>query len=391
MPPNPGRNPNARSILEELVAFDTVSSNSNLALIDYIRSYLSQFGIPATLIKDETDTKADLLATIGPSDIGGLMLAGHTDVVPVENQDWSTDPFRVEEREERLYGRGTCDMKGFVAVVLAAVPALANTRLRRPVHLAFTYDEETGCFGGRALARHLKQLEIRPAWCVVGEPTGMSVVNGHKGKLSMDCHVHGTEGHSAYNDKGVNAVEIAAEIVTHLRLAQDHLRREGPFDSRFDPPFSTVHTGQIQGGIARNIIPKDCRFEFEIRNLPEEDPAEILKELRNYVSDALLPEIQAVAPDSGIEFEIQSDIPALTPDDNNDILTLALQLTGTNTPGQISFTTEAGLYQGAGIPTIVCGPGHIAQAHKPDEYVSLDQIALCGAFLDDIIAANDRA
>lgn len=391
MPPKPSRNPDARSLLEELVGFDTVSSNSNLALIDFIDTYLTRFGVQTTLIRDETGTKADLLATIGPSDRGGLMLAGHTDVVPVENQDWSTDPFRVEEREERLYGRGTCDMKGFVALVLAAVPALANTRLRQPIHLAFTYDEETGCFGGQALARHLQQLEIRPEWCVVGEPTGMAVVNGHKGKLSIDCHVRGAEGHSAYIDKGVNAVEIAAEIVAHLRASQNNLRREGPFDTRFDPPFTTIHTGRMQGGIARNIIPKDCRFEFEIRNLPHDDPGKILAELRTYIRDTLLPEMQSVAPDSGIEIDIQSDIPALAADEESDILTIALQLTGTNAPGQISFTTEAGLYQDAGIPTIVCGPGHIAQAHKPDEFVALDQIALCRTFLNDIIAANDRA
>lgn len=390
MPPKPSRNPDARSLLEELVGFDTVSSNSNLALIEFISAYLCRFGIQGTLIRNETGTKADLLATIGPSDTGGLMLAGHTDVVPVENQNWATDPFQVNEREGRLYGRGTCDMKGFVAVVLAAVPELANTRLRRPIHLAFTYDEETGCFGGRALARHLEQLKIRPVRCVVGEPTGMAVVNGHKGKLSVDCHVRGVEGHSAYIDKGVNAVEIAAEIVAHLRATQKNLRREGPFDSRFDPPFTTIHTGQMQGGIARNIIPKDCRFEFEIRNLPHQDPGEILAELRSYISNALLPEMQAVAPESGVEIEIQSDIPALAPDEDNEILTVALQLTGTNAPGQISFTTEAGLYQGAGIPTIVCGPGHIAQAHKPDEFVALDQMALCRTFLDDIISANDR-
>jgi len=391
MPPKQHQNPKARSILGELVSFDTVSNQSNMALIDFITTYLSRYGIQATLIRDETCTKANLFATIGPSDCGGLMLAGHTDVVPVENQDWATDPFHMEERSKRLYGRGTCDMKGFVAVVLAAVPMLANTGLRRPIHLAFTYDEETGCFGGKALARHLEQLEIRPAWCVVGEPTGMAVVNGHKGKLSVDCHVHGAEGHSAYIDKGVNAVEIAAEIVVRLRAIQDQLRYEGPFDNRFDPPFTTTHTGKFQGGIARNIIPKDCRFEFEIRNLPDQDASKVIAEVRTYINDTLLPEMQTVAPHSEIEIHIQSEIPALVPDDESHILRVALQLTGTNRPEQISFTTEAGLYQGIGVPTIVCGPGHIDQAHKPDEFVALDQISLCGKFLDELIATNDRA
>ncbi|MDX1486543.1 MAG: M20/M25/M40 family metallo-hydrolase, partial [Alphaproteobacteria bacterium] len=219
----------------------------------------------------------------------------------------------------------------------------------------------------------------------------MAVVNGHKGKLSVDCQVHGAEGHSAHIDKGVNAVEIAAEIVSRLRAMQKRLQSAGPFDDRFDPPFTTIHTGQIQGGIARNIIPRDCRFEFEIRNLPGQDADGFLADLRAYIEATLLPEMQAVAPQCGVDVEVQSNIPALSPDEDSELLTIALRLTDANAPGQISFATEAGLYQNAGIPTIVCGPGHIAQAHRPDEYVALDQIAACGAFLKEIIEANDRA
>ncbi len=390
MPP-PTAESDVRSLMKSLIGFDTVSSNSNLALIEFISHYLGGHGVVAELIEDPTGEKADLLATIGADGPGGLLLAGHTDVVPVEGQAWTSDPFTLRESDGRLFGRGTCDMKGFVAVALSLVPELTQAGLTRPVHLAFTYDEETGCFGGAALARHLRQLDYLPSKCVVGEPTGMAVVNGHKGKLSVDCHVHGAEGHSAYIDKGVNAVEIGAEIVSRLRAMQAKILADGPFDDRFDPPYSTIHTGLMQGGIARNIIPKDCRFEFEIRNLPNHDPAEFLADLQDFVKDSLLSDMQKVAPDSGIDLEIQSNIPGLQPDDETEVLALALQLTGTNAPDYISFTTEAGLYQDAGVPTIVCGPGHIAQAHRPDEYVAIEQLALCQEFLRDIIAANDRA
>ncbi len=386
----PARDPDARSLLEKLVGFDTVSSKPNLELIGFIAEHLSAHGVSSVLINDDTGHKADLLATIGPQVAGGLLLAGHTDVVPVENQDWSSDPFTMVERGGRLHGRGTCDMKGFIAVVLAAVPALAAAGLRRPVHLGFTYDEEIGCFGGQALARHIEGLEVRPARCVVGEPTSMAVVNGHKGKLSVDCRVHGTEGHSAFIDKGVNAIEIGAEIVSRLRSMQRRAQADGPFDDRFDPPFTTIQTGLMTGGIARNIIPKDCRFEFEIRNLPGQDSGVFLTELETFIADELLPDMRAIAPDSGITLDIHSDIPALAPDDDSEMLKLSLQLTGANAPGYISFATEAGLYQGIGIPTIVCGPGDIAQAHRPDEFVALDQLALCKTFLGDLIAANER-
>lgn len=381
---------NSRHLIEELVRFDTVSRNSNLALIEFVAEYLSRNGIRSELIKDETVTKADLIATIGPSDTGGLMLAGHTDVVPVDDQDWSTDPFEISEHDERLYGRGTCDMKGFIAVVLALIPEFDASQLKRPIHLGFTYDEETGCFGGQALARHLKNWKVRPQWCVVGEPTSMAIVNGHKGKLSVDCHVHGAEGHSAYIDKGVNAVEIGAEIVSRLRAMQKRLQSDGLGNDLFDPPYTTIHTGQMQGGIARNIIPRDCRFEFEIRNMPDQDTDALLDEIRTYIADTLLPEMQAVDPKCGVDIQIQSDIPALAPEKESQLLTLALQLTGTNAAQCISFATEAGLYQGVGIPTIVCGPGSIAQAHRPDEFVALEQITRCETFLRDLIEAQDR-
>jgi acetylornithine deacetylase len=390
MPAKPSREPDAKALLNELIGFNTVSSRSNLDLIGFIGDYLAGHGIQSTLIRDESSQKADLLATIGPNEAGGVLLAGHTDVVPVENQDWSTDPFAMAERDGHLYGRGTCDMKGFIAVVLAAVPSLAKARLNRPIHLGFTYDEEIGCFGGQAMARHLAGLEVRPAMCIVGEPTSMTAVNGHKGKLSVDCRVHGAECHSAFIDKGVNAVEVGAEIVTRLRAMQKRIQAEGPFDDRFDPPFTTIQTGLMGGGIARNIVPRDCSFEFEIRNLPEQDTDQFLAELKTFISDELLPEMQAIAPASGITLDIQSDIPALLPDNDSEILKLALQLTGANAAGHISFATEAGLYQGVGIPTIVCGPGDIAQAHRPDEFVALDQLSLCADFLSDTIAANER-
>lgn len=390
MASRPSQAADARTLIEELIRFDTVSRNSNLALIEFIADLLSRHGIESDLIEDESGAKADLIATIGPRDVPGLMLAGHTDVVPVDNQDWASDPFIVKERDGLLYGRGTCDMKGFIAVVLALVPELSEARLTRPIHLGFTYDEEIGCFGGQVLARRLDQWAVRPQWCVVGEPTGMSVVSGHKGKLSVDCHVHGAEGHSAYIDKGVNAVEIGSEIVSRLRSMQRRIQSEGPHDATFNPPFTTIHTGHMQGGIARNIIPRDCRFEFEIRNLPDQDPLQLLDEVRTYIGDTLLPEMREVSPDCGVDLEIQSNIPGLSPSEGGELLSIALHLTGTNAPGRISFTTEAGLYQGVEIPTIVCGPGYIDQAHRPNEFVALQQLARCENFLRDIVAAQER-
>jgi acetylornithine deacetylase len=382
----PRPSPEAIDHLTTLIGFDTVSSRSNRALIDHVAGVLAAHGVACEVMESEDGAKANLYATIGPPDAGGLMLAGHTDVVPVEGQDWHTDPFAATEREGRIHGRGAADMKGFIACVLALVPELVSGKRGQPVHLAFTHDEEVGCFGGAELAKWLAAAPVRPACCVVGEPTGMGIVNGHKGKLSVDCRVRGAECHSAHLDRGVNAVELAAELIARLRAIQKRFIAEGPHDGRFDPPFTTVHTGTVHGGIARNIVPRDCRFAFEVRNLPGADPEAVLKEVRAFAEAELLPEMRAVAADAGIDFEAQSHIPALDPEEDSAFLRLALSLSGANAPGVVSFATESGLYQGTGIPTLVCGPGHIREAHRPDEYVELDQLALCESFLRKLVA-----
>ncbi len=373
-------------LLRRLVGFDTVSHKSNLDLIDFVRGYLLDLGVETTLIHDEDGGKANLYATLGADDKPGLLLAGHTDVVPVDGQDWSSDPFTLTERGDKLFGRGACDMKGFIAAALALAPEFLARKSGPPVHFAFTFDEEVGCFGAQSLVQHFARLEVRPACCVVGEPTSMRVINGHKGKVSTRCEVRGLEGHSAHTDKAVNAVEAGAELVAHLRAMARRLQSDGPFDPSFDPPYSTVHTGTIEGGTALNIVPRSCAFEFEIRTLPGQDADDLINELKEFATHTLAPEMHAVSPDTGFSWEETSAIPALAPVGDCELLDAAMALTGDNAPGRISFATEAGLYQAAAIPTIVCGPGDIADAHRPDEFVTREQITACENFLRAIVA-----
>lgn len=373
-------------LLRRLVGFDTVSHKSNLELIDFVRNYLFDLGVESTLIHDDGGGKANLYATLGAADRPGLLLAGHTDVVPVDDQDWSSDPFELVERDDKLFARGACDMKGFIAAALALAPEFLARESGLPVHFAFTFDEEVGCFGAQRLVEHFAHLPVRPAACIVGEPTSMRVVNGHKGKVSCRCEVLGLEGHSAHTDKAVNAVEAAAELVARLRAIARRLRSDGPFDDSFDPPYTTVHTGTIEGGTALNIVPRSCAFDFEIRNLPGQDPGDVIAELKDFAEHTLTPEMHAVSPETGFSWLKSSLIPALAPASDYEILDRAMALTGDNAPGRISFATEAGLYQEAAIPAIVCGPGDIAQAHRPDEFVARDQITRCEDFLRAIVA-----
>lgn len=373
-------------LLRRLIGFDTTSRNSNLTLIEFLRDRLADHGVDSTLYRDAGGGKANLYATLGPRDVGGLMLSGHTDVVPVDGQNWTGDPFALREAGGLLYGRGACDMKGFIAVALALLPALNRQELRRPVHFAFTFDEEVGCLGARQLAAQLREMPAKPAFCLIGEPTGMRVVNGHKGRLAMRCHVHGKEGHSAVPEQACNAVESAAEIIAKLRALARRLREEGPHEAGFEPPYSTVHTGIVRGGTALNIVPRHCSFDFEIRNLPSQDPLGLFEEVKRHALEQILPEMRQSAPDADILFEELSRAPGLLPNDDDALLKVALAASGDNIARKVSFGTEAGLYQGADIPTIVCGPGHIAQAHKPDEFVALDQIARCEAFLLRMVA-----
>jgi acetylornithine deacetylase len=373
-------------MIKRLVAFDTTSRNSNMPLMDFVRSYLADFGIESHLVFDETGKKANLYATCGPPDISGVMLSGHSDCVPIDGQDWNSDPFNVIERDGKLYGRGTSDMKSFIALALAAVPALARAKLKTPVHFAFSYDEEVGCLGVKRLIAQLEAMPIKPKACIVGEPTSMQVITGHKGKLSTRCHVHGLECHSALAPEGVNAVEIAAELVARLRQLARRMQDEGPFDQAFDPPFTTVHTGIIRGGTALNIVPKDCYFETEIRNLPTHDPEPLLAELEQYAEEVLLPEMRKVSKDAGISWEALPSYPGLVGQDGTDVVQLAQAFSGNEGSGCVSFGTEAGLFQRAGVPAVVCGPGSIEQAHKPNEFISLEQVAQGEAFMTKLIA-----
>jgi acetylornithine deacetylase len=381
-------------MLRRLVAFDTTSRDSNLALIHWVRDYLAGHGIASRLVHDEAGRKANLFATFGPAPSangngagGGIVLSGHTDVVPIDGQEWNSDPFAIAERDGRLYGRGTCDMKGFIAVVLALVPDIAMARLETPLHFAFSYDEEVGCLGVRRLLAELAAAGIRPAACIVGEPTHMEVVRAHKGKLSYRCHVRGYECHSSLAPRGVNAVQFAAELVAFLTRMNRRFAAAGPFDREFDIPHTTVHVGTIQGGTALNIVPKDCRFDFEFRHLPDEDPEAMLAEVQGFAARELAPAMRAVNADTGFRWEKLSSFPGADTDDGAEIVSLAKRATGRNAAGKVAFGCEAGLYGAAGIPTVICGPGHIDQAHKPDEFVSLAQLTECEAFLRRIVAA----
>ena len=369
------------ALLKTLIAFPTVSRDSNLELIDYVREYLRPLGADCRLTYDREKRKANLFATLGPRDQPGIVLSGHSDVVPVDGQEWATDPFVLTERDGRLYGRGTSDMKSFIACVLAVIPGVAKQGLRMPVHLAFSYDEEVGCLGVRGLLSDLQQAGIRPRSCIVGEPTEMRPVIAHKGKQSYRCTVRGLASHSAYAPFGVNAVEAAAEAVAFLKQMARRHRDRGPYDRGFDVAYTTVHTGVIHGGTALNIVPHECVFDFEFRNLPGDDPAALLREFEQHLRTVIEPEMHAVDPRSGFRLERMSEMPALNTGAEAEITALAQELSGKGDIAKVSFGTEAAHFQVAGVPTVVCGPGSIREAHKPDEFVTLAQVAACESFL----------
>jgi acetylornithine deacetylase len=378
--------PQSLDLFRRLVSVDTTSRNSNLTLIDFVRDHLDRLGIKSDLVFDATGKKANLYATIGPDDRPGIALSGHTDVVPVDGQDWASDPFKLREAEGKLYGRGTCDMKGFIAIVLSYVPELAARRLKTPIHLLFSYDEEVGCIGVRTALEKIKTLPVRPKGCIVGEPTMMKVAIAHKGKTSLRCHVHGLECHSSLAPTGVNAVEYAAEVISYLKRMGRRFAAEGPFDRDYDVPHTTVHTGIVHGGTALNIVPKDCHFDFEFRFLPVQDPEALVGEVKRFAESELQGEMRKIHAESGFSWQMLSAIPGLDTPEDAEITILAKALAQSNDTTKIAFGTEAGLIDEIDIPTIICGPGSIVQAHKPDEFVSLDQIAQCEAFVERLIA-----
>lgn len=372
-------------MLASLVGFNTVSHRSNLDLIDFVYEYLSDLNLQPRLDFNSDRSKANLYAVIGPADRSGIALSGHTDVVPVEGQDWTRDPWDLSESEGRLYGRGTTDMKGFIATVLAAVPEMVEAPLRDPVHLCFSYDEEVGCLGVRSLLEYLAARSNKPRACIVGEPTQMRVIAAHKGKLTMRCRVKGHACHSALTPGGVNAVEAAVRIISRLMELAHHKRDHGPFDEEFEVPYTTVHTGVVHGGTTVNIVPAECRFDFEFRHLPNEDPEPLLHTVREYAHTQVEPEMRRVHANTGFKWEELSRFPGLDTDLNAEIVQLVQRLSGSKTVGKVGFGTEAGGFDAIGIPTVVCGPGSIEQAHKPDEFVTLEQLGRCERFVRALI------
>ncbi|MBV4458853.1 acetylornithine deacetylase [Pseudomonas sp. COR58] len=374
-------------LLATLVGFDTTSRESNLQLIGFVRDYLARFDVPCELVYNDERSKANLFATVGPSDRPGIVLSGHTDVVPADGQPWTVPPFELTRRDGKLYGRGTADMKGYIACVLALVPALVEAPLSKPVHIALSYDEEVGCLGVRSLLKVLERRPVKPLLCIIGEPTGLKPVLGHKGKLAMRCDVHGHACHSAYAPQGVNAIECAAELIGELGRIGQGLKAPEHHDRRFDPPFSTVQAGVISGGKALNIVPADCRFDFEVRALPSQDPGEVAERLKAYAEQQMLPRMRAVSAQSDIRFSELSAYPGLATDAKSQAAQLIAAFCGREDFGTVAFGTEGGLFDAVGIPTVVCGPGSMDQGHKPDEFVSLAQLDACDAMLQRMLAS----
>ncbi len=366
----------AREILEKLVSFDTTSHKTNLPLMDFVEEYLASHGLKGWRVYDETGQKTNLFVSAGPDEPGGIVLSGHVDVVPVVGQAWTSDPFELTEKGGKLYGRGSCDMKGFVALSLWAVPQYMKRGLKEPVHLAISYDEEVGCLGVRGMLEKLAGEEKQPRLCIVGEPTEFQPVVAHKGKWSFRAKVRGKECHSSLAPTGVNAVQYAAEAVTWLRREGRRLETEGARDELYDLQHTTVHVGTLHGGTALNIVPQEAEFVFEYRYIAQDKPAEIHDRFMKFIHEELEPEMQAVDSSTGFEIEAISQIPGLEIDANHEVVNLARQLSGRNDHAKVAYGTEASLFQEiAAIPTVVYGPGNIKQAHKPDEFLTLDQLA----------------
>jgi acetylornithine deacetylase len=371
-------------MLARLVAFDTTSRASNIPLIAFVEDYLDGWGVAHFRIDYEAGKKTNLFATIGPDIAGGIVLSGHTDVVPVDGQAWTTNPFELTARAERLFGRGTCDMKGFIAVCLALVPQFLSATLTSPIHLALSCDEEVGCKGVRPLVAHMREHLPKPRAVIVGEPTSMQVVNAHKSAITFSTEVTGHEGHSSLTQQGVNAIMVAGELLGEINRIRNDLIAEGDPARRFSPPYSTVHVGVIAGGTAKNIIPRRCAFQWETRLLPVADPEAVPRRFEAFAR-SLEPAMRAVAPNTGIRTETVNRVPGLAPEKDSPAEHLALNLTNANATHAVSYCTEAGLFQQIGIPAVICGPGSIEQAHKPDEYIDVSELRRCEAFMRRLV------
>jgi acetylornithine deacetylase len=374
-------------MLERLVAFPTISSASNLDLMHFVRDWLAGHGVAATLVPSPDGMKANLYATIGPNVPGGIVLSGHTDVVPVEGQAWTSDPFRLTQRGDRLYGRGTCDMKGFDAICLALVPQMLKARLNRPVHIALSYDEEVGCLGAPAMIDHMVAAGLTPSAVIVGEPTRLSVVTGHKGGMRMVTTARGKAVHSSRMDMGVSAVHAVGKLIAwHVDVMAENAAKADPANP-FEPPYTTLHCGMVSGGTAFNITAEEARLWSEVRTIPSERDEDYLARYSAYIRDVLESPMQAIAPEAGITFAVFSNTPGLRPEENGAAESFARRMTGDNGQHVVAYGTEGGLFQRAGWSTIVCGPGDIAQAHQPDEYIEISQVEAGTALIAKMIAA----
>lgn len=372
-------------LLDRLIAFPTVSRDSNLDLIHFVQEYLNSHGVSSRLIYDEEGNKANLHAIIGPEDVPGIILSGHTDVVPVDGQDWSSDPFVMREEDGRHYGRGAADMKGFVASVLAAVPTMTARTLTRPIHLAFSHDEEIGCVGVRSMIDDLVNAPVKPALCIVGEPTLMKAAIGHKGKTDLVCTCHGVESHSALAPNGLNSIYLASEMISAIRDMQTYVIETGAHDDHYAVPYTSLHVGVIDGGTALNIVPNTCKFRFEIRNLLEDDPMAILAKLEAKATE-IASAYQDRFPSAKIDITISNEYPGLNTAPDAEVVTFVKSLTGANDHNKVAFGTEGGLFQERlGVPTVICGPGSMDQGHKPDEFITGKQLGLCDDFLSRLL------
>ena len=378
-----------REMLAKLVSFNTESQRSNLDLIHFCRDYLASLGVESRLAPSPDGEKANLYATIGPATAGGVVLSGHTDVVPVAGQAWSSDPWTLTERDGRLYGRGTCDMKGFDAIALALVPQMLAAPLKRPVHIALSYDEEVGCRGARVMIEAMAKDGLAPSAVIVGEPSMMKVVTGHKGGLRMRTTVRGHAVHSSRIDVGVSAVMVAAELMHWHNETMAANKASTPATNGFEPPYSTLHVGVVEGGTAVNIAAEHCSFTHEVRCIPGELQEDYVARYRTKLAEVEA-WMKAIAPETGIDFEVTSDTPAMGPEEDGQAEALCRRLTGDNGRHVVAYGTEGGLFQRAGWSTVVCGPGDIAQAHQPDEFIAIEQLDAGTAFIRNLIADLSR-
>lgn len=372
----------AEEILADLVHFDTTSHKTNLPLIAYIEAILKKADVPYDLVPNDEGDKASLFATLGPAEPGGIGLSGHTDVVPVEGQDWDTDPFTLKVKGDKLYGRGTTDMKGFLACMLAALPLYKEAQLKRPIYLIFSYDEEVGCTGVRPLIKKLGHDLPLPSLVLVGEPSNCCVVEAHKSIISYVTRIEGHETHSSLLHQGVSAIEIATKLMSHLYESQKNII-ETQNDTRFNPPYSTVHIGRLEGGTARNIVAKSCEFLWEVRALPSFDGEQIAQDLIAYTESELLPSMKAISETTNIVTTQITSVPGLA--SSPDTISLGLKLANQNESSSVSYATEAGLFENQGAGSVICGPGNIEQAHKPNEYIERSELVKCLAVLERVI------